>query len=1082
MAQDDDVQSPENESGPVLADAMAGLVPAPAAPADDGPADDVPEGDATAPPGSNGGNPLRAAWNWLTTGTWAAMAWSGLALAALVGLWQTSALVQELTLQGQYSVVGLLGPGQLASLATPPVTTFEAWEQAGMTFDKLYGWLWFCVAFDVVLIVSLVSLAMVVLRRYSRSRPTVWVTAFAVGGLAAEALIGAVCLLVRPHGAGLTWLAWILHVVTMLKWVLIIILVGWMIYRVHVSRQAYEDRIRGRRPADDLSDERGIYPDLRRLWNALEVQRFSVVVVVLLALIAIGPPLSDTLEQLPDVQRAWLNAGSLMGLQQMSIALVTELLIAYLLFRLGRMRKRRADVKFAQTQPDSRESVWHLPWLIIPVTVGLLAWLFNATDLAHVSLGRLLAFVCTLLGTYLISAIVQWRWGSRFSTGRDLPPRESVISDAARVAGDALALAVLTITPIGLVRSFTAEVLAVPDPGWEPIATFWVAMLAALTLPLVIPPVLRRLANAHHSELEGPTVGLVIAMAPLLIAAVLLISAPFNVAPWLGPLATAEIAIGTLAGLLGALAYLAQMNRPLAIFGLLKMNVTPVITIVLIVAVAGGLVDRNSALHQVRQPVASQQAQRMTVGEALAAWRSQVPASCAIPAGVVGEHKISVIPLIQVAASGGGIRAAWWTVKVLGTIADSTCGASDIFAVSGVSGGSVGTAVLATANGTRAQPGSIASARIARMATPAALSVGLDGFLLRDALAGYTGINIAAAGVPSSDRYPDRAGLIELEWQREDPSLSAPFPPGDPAVPWAMLFNSTSVSTGCRAVISTLTLPRAPQIPGMALTCGIGTHGPSGSYDFLARLRCMQGIATSTAAMLSARFTYVTPTGTVNSCGADTFQDQLVDGGYGDSTGLSTLINLAPTLMSDIRSQNSRVIGTAKRSKPITLVVPVTVYLQNSLQRAPVVVPPSRTPEFYAPKVALSAGPQTEFRSTDSLLANMLAATSPNQWINCTHKHATCASVISSSELQVPDQLMTVAPREYPGVSVPLGWLLSRVSQEALDVALVRDIESDLCAPGAADDPYCLPGLGGMADLLKLIKLSAKKAARSLQG
>jgi hypothetical protein len=574
-----------------------------------------------------------------------------------------------------------------------------------------------------------------------------------------------------------------------------------------------------------------------------------------------------------------------------------------------------------------------------------------------------------------------------------------------------------------------------------------------------------------------------IALVPFVAVDVTLIHSPLSVAPWIGPLATAEIAIGTLAGLLGALAYLAQMTKPLAIFGLLRMNVTPVITIVLLAALIGGVVDRNSTLHQVRSPVTKQATQRLSLGAALTQWRSRVLAPCAINAGVVGGHRVSVIPLIQVAASGGGIRAAWWTVKVLGTIADSPCGADDIFAVSSVSGGSVGTAVLTTASSHSEQPGQLASARIATMAGPAALSAGIDGFVLRDALAGYTGIDVAAAGTPDSDRYPDRAALIELEWQREDAGLSTAFPPRLPALPWTMLFNSTSVSTGCRAIVSTVTLPRAPQLPNMGLTCGLGTRGPAGSYDFFARLPCMQGRrATSTAAMLSARFTYVTPTGTVNGCHkqSGTFEDQLADGGYGDSTGLSTLINLAPVVMSAIRSANSQAISLATGQQPVTLIVPVTVYLQNSLQRAPQIVPPGRTPEFYAPKVALSGGPTTELRGTDSLLQDILAATGSGQWLRCNRTDKTCKDIVSAAAVGVPDQLITVAPREYPGVSVPLGWLLSRVSEEALDGALSRDIMSQPCDSASTQDPYCIPGLGGMADLLRLVQLHPGAAAALL--
>jgi hypothetical protein len=378
------------------------------------------------------------------------MAWTGLAMSALVGLWQTSALVQELTPQGQYSVAGLVGPGQVASFATPPYPTFEAWEQAGLTFGKLDGWLWYCLAFDAVLIVSIAALAVVVIRRYPQPGPAVGLTAAAICGFALEAIVGAASLLLRPHGALLSALVWLMHVVTIAKWIAVICLLTWVIYRVHASRQAYRLNVRDRGPDEDRSDQTGIYPDLRRLWNAVEVQRFSLIVVALLALIAIGPPLSDTLEQLPDVQRSWLNAGSLMGLRQMTVALIAELLIAILLFQLGRMRSKRADAKFAGTAEDSRKSLWHLPWLIVPAAIGVVALILSHVHQAHVAWPRFWAFFGTLTAIFAVSGFLVLFAGNKISRGRDQPPREAVISEAARIAGDALALAVLAITPIGL--------------------------------------------------------------------------------------------------------------------------------------------------------------------------------------------------------------------------------------------------------------------------------------------------------------------------------------------------------------------------------------------------------------------------------------------------------------------------------------------------------------------------------------------------------------------------------------------------------------------------------------------------------
>src|SRR5258706_6410187 len=48
-------------------------------------------------------------------------------------------------------------------------------------------------------------------------------------------------------------------------------------------------------------------------------------------------------------------------------------------------------------------------------------------------------------------------------------------------------------------------------------------------------------------------------------------------------------------------------------------------------------------------------------------------------------------PVFIVATEGGGIRAAYWTAAVLGTLHDATDGAftRHLFAISGVSGGSV---------------------------------------------------------------------------------------------------------------------------------------------------------------------------------------------------------------------------------------------------------------------------------------------------------------------------------------------------------------------------------------------------------
>ena len=75
-----------------------------------------------------------------------------------------------------------------------------------------------------------------------------------------------------------------------------------------------------------------------------------------------------------------------------------------------------------------------------------------------------------------------------------------------------------------------------------------------------------------------------------------LVIAPLNATHVLGVLATVVIAVGSLASLLGTLAFLVQTRQPLPLFRSLRLNVTPVLTIIMIIALADGIIEKNSAL------------------------------------------------------------------------------------------------------------------------------------------------------------------------------------------------------------------------------------------------------------------------------------------------------------------------------------------------------------------------------------------------------------------------------------------------------------------------------------------------------
>ena len=158
---------------------------------------------------------------------------------------------------------------------------------------------------------------------------------------------------------------------------------------------------------------------------------------------------------------------------------------------------------------------------------------------------------------------------------------------------------------------------------------------------------------------------------------------------------------------------------------------------------------------------------------------------------------------------------------------------------------------------------------MADIAGPDALAAGIDGLLLHDMIAGFTGLDLPAAQMPPGQPFADRAGLIESAWQREDSGLAQPFPLQSAPLPWRLLFNSTEADSGCRAIIADQrpTGLRRTVRPRNGITCDLRSAVPGGgSFDFFAELPCMRNIAMVTAAMLSARFPFITPSGVVTSC------------------------------------------------------------------------------------------------------------------------------------------------------------------------------------------------------------------------
>ena len=1093
--------------------------------------------------------------------TWWALAALGLAAAAWVAMTEVGSIVAEATPTGGTSLSALFGFARLTGFAdlTPTVQALQAWSGPANPLNQypapqdLYFWLFSYLGFDLLFLIGygLFGLALLRPARNSQSRrePALWLLLMLLTAhFLQDAIAAEIFRVIRQPWVSTDPLVVLLHAATVAKWLLAVAL---------LTRVAYL--------AWDVDKDRHA---IRSVVSALWVQRYSVVLVALVTVIAAGHG-SDILQQLPDVPRAWLTRD---GWEPAVVAMLAEALLALLLVFLGRMRTRHAIDKYDQGKNLAGPA--YLPWLLVPaglVVVAVILWQAGLVELGWWRLGAAAAVpifigASSLVIGYTVKRIAKpelvlelrklWQRLARRGTTatatetaaasqQEASPSQPEPSKAdeqsqvavVRTAGDALAVAAVAVPGLGLVRSFTAPALLAGT--WYATAS-WVAVGIGIVFATLSWPAanglgrkaLRALATSgpglirgfFNGARQGPlrqgvwanTWPWLLGGMPYLAAVVWLLFWPLSAAHRLGVLGTIVIALGTLTITLAVLAYLAQVRQPVPLFQVLRLGYTPVLSVIVAVGIAGGLVDARSLVHLARGPVTTaSQAQAIaqtrwelpgnTLLGSLARWETDTKdANCARP---VGNGSVRVQPLIMVAAAGGGIRAAWWAEQAMSMFASTECGRHDVFAVSSVSGGSVGMAVLASAPANAdGNPKPQADADIRTIAGPDALAAGLDGLLLHDLVAGFTGVDLPVVQRPDGHQFDDRAGLIESTWSNEDPRLKLPYPLQDSPLPWRLLFNSTTVASGCRAVIANSALPESAQAAGSSVqsatpasssplspvTCDLQTSvAGGGSYDFFARLGCQRGIATVTAAMLSARFPYVTPSGVVTGCdssGKPTSSPvgQFVDGGYVDSSGLFTLADLIPAITSQLRAANARALAQAQRSgQPTTVFMPLVMYLGNSARPAvaPVPVPPLAQ-EGDLPLSAKSAA-SGNLGTSDTLFQRIGSMIGAGEWLACPSASspadkaaAACTAAQREADKAIPDQLFMVAPSVAPQVAAPLGWVLSPASQQSLDNALDREASYQCTIPGGnkpgnnGDQCTLEPGIGRLGDILALVKPS----------
>jgi hypothetical protein len=460
----------------------------------------------------------------------------------------------------------------------------------------------------------------------------------------------------------------------------------------------------------------------------------------------------------------------------------------------------------------------------------------------------------------------------------------------------------------------------------------------------------------------------------------------------------------------------------------------PILSSLLVLAFAFSKCNDN---HIVTRRGAMPRGQRPNVAEQFRDWTTALNA----------KYGSGPQPVFIVVTEGGGIRAAYWTAAVLASLHDQLPNFSDhVFAISSVSGGSLGATTYATL-----------------LATPS-----LQGKPIRTdamhALRGDSlGPTLAAALQPDfAQRFlpwpilPDRAAALEGAWEygwrnrtvtgatmatrfrlwlgRTPTAAPGPylddgflqvFGPKNHTLFPSLFLNSTVVEKGARGIVSNL------RIESWRLRNRDDDPEPSefsSVYDVLAELD--GDINISTATHLSARFPYISPAGTIRAphfgsrtlprppnettcldCAANGKSEacescnqnccHLVDGGYFENSGAVTAAEILTTIR--------------RPEKPPNL-YPIVIFISATEDPLPPYVPQARVGEVTTPPSGLLS---VRGGRGDLAVAQLKRAMAPGPPVPAILKHSYIDFVLTQRD--------TV---------LPLGWALSEQARNVIDASV----------------------------------------------
>jgi len=458
----------------------------------------------------------------------------------------------------------------------------------------------------------------------------------------------------------------------------------------------------------------------------------------------------------------------------------------------------------------------------------------------------------------------------------------------------------------------------------------------------------------------------------------------------------------------------------------------PLLTGLALLALVSSFYNDNHEMR--RAPRAADVSTRPDVGTTLAAWGKANASTDGTPT-----------PFVIVATAGGGIRAAYWTGTVLGALHDAVGPEfpQRLFAVSGVSGGSVG---ATTYRALVALPtGQFASACPKRMGECAQRVLGHD--LLGPTSAALLYPDLLQRFVPFAV-LPDRGAALEKAFESAfrtetgvDQLTSTLATLAAPQRWPALFLNATWVGNGRRIVASNLRYGGGPEQKVFER-----------SNDQLARIG--RDLRLSTAAHNSARFPAVSPPGMWRNRDGE-IAGRLQDGGlfenYGAETALEILALACQTLHC-VRAPDAQGGSDVAQHAAGTASDAVSVY--------PVVILISSDPTLPAELAESPVNPPIRFgyevRATVRSFGRARSGHGQE-----------AASRLQAWTLQNGGKFFhfRMCDAKAPDVQPPLGWALSNLAKKRI-VSYLRG-----GTDAGVDSPTCYPWNSGSLDALtKLLR------------